>query len=179
MGFLDSVLGLIFGEDEETKVARKKMVEDAKDPRKRFVFGVLSISYKVDPGYLPQHAKTAVTEWYGIKSPADLEAINFGVAQHPGYNLYRKCFLARAGFGAGMIDDAKSWALALAEGRKVQQAFGSWDEYGRSYLAGHLAYRAAEGDSPQRLAEIEASTNKRIAEIAKEVWAGVPFGTPL
>jgi hypothetical protein len=179
MSFIDTVLGFIFGEDEETKAARKKMAADANDPRKRFVFGVLAISYKVDPGYLPQHAKTALTDWYGIRSPADLENMSFGVAEHPGYNLYRKCFLARAGYGAGMIGEDKSWTLALNECRQIQRTFASWDELGRSYLAGHLAYRASEGDSAARLAEIQANTTKRLSEIQKEVWAGVPFGTPL
>jgi Protein of unknown function (DUF1266) len=139
------------------------------------VFGVLAVSYKVDPAYLPAHSKTALTEWYEIKNAAEIENYKFGTSAHEGYNHYRRCFLARAGFGAGMLDDKKSWALAYVQCRNVQRDFKSWKEFADSYLAGHLAHRKSQGDSAEQLAQFEKNIRARSAEVAKETWASIPF----
>ena len=69
MGWLSR---LFSGEDAESREARRRMAIDMQDPRKTFVWGVVSISYEVDPAYLPAHASTAIREWYGVRSPDDI-----------------------------------------------------------------------------------------------------------
>lgn len=170
------------GEDAESKHARERMAVDLRDPRKAFVWGVVAVSYKLDPGYLTAHATEAIRDWYGVKDAASLMSFSpqsFGTRSHPGYNHYRLAFLARAGFGAGMIDEATSWAWAIREAAAVQRAYPSWEAYGEGYLAGHLEYRASQGDPPARLAEIRASVQATLAEKARTVWVGIPYATPL
>ena len=172
MGFLDK----LFGEAPEVKAARRAMQADlAVDPRRGFVVGILAVSYEVDPGYLKAHATEALTQWYDVRSAAAIEAYRFGVPDGGAYDAFRHAFLARAGFAAGMLPEARSWELAFRQAAVVAQRYRSWPEYGEGYLQGHLAYRRSQGDPPARLAEIEASTRARLAKLATTRWAALPF----
>ena len=181
---LKSALG--FGEDPVVIEAKKKTAVDQADPRKRFVSGMLAISPAdggADPAYLTNFARTAITEWYGIASPQDLaqRIQNYieGYGSTPAYDIFRAVFLARAGFGAGYLDDAGSWSWAFNAARKLQQTYPSWDHYGMGYAEGHLAYRKSEGDDSQRLQEIRQNLSQQIGELARGIWAQTPFNTPL
>ncbi|MEZ4365488.1 MAG: DUF1266 domain-containing protein [Kofleriaceae bacterium] len=173
---------LFSGEDAETRAARLQMTTDLADPRRAFVWGVVAVSYKLDPGYLKAHATEAIRDWYGISSAQQLlgfRAEHFGTRSHPAYNQYRLVFLARAGFGAGLIDAETSWGWAMREAAVVQQHYGSWQDYGQGYVAGHLEYRASQGDPPARLEEIRGNLTTQLAAKQREVWVAVPFHTPM
>lgn len=180
MGWLSRLFG---GEDEETRNARKRMEADrAADPRRTFVWGVVAVSYELDPGYLPAHATEAIRDWYSVKSAEDLLSrtpADFVANDHVAYNQYRLCFLARAGHGAGLLDEASSWGMAIRHAAVLQQHYRSWQEYGQGYLEGHLSYRAQQGDSPQQLAEYRTSIGERLAHKQRTVWAGIPWTTRL
>ncbi|MBK6921716.1 MAG: DUF1266 domain-containing protein [Deltaproteobacteria bacterium] len=179
MGWLSR---LFSGEDAETREARRRMAVDMQDPRKTFVWGVVSISYELDPAYLPAHANTAIREWYGVRSADDIlrwTAADFTANAHPGYNQYRLCFLARAGYGAGVLDEATSWSLAIPHAAVLQQHYPDWLAYGHGYLEGHLSYRAGEGDDAAKLAEIRKRTEERIALRQRTVWCAIPWHTPM
>lgn len=173
---------IVTGEDPETRNARLRMVEDSKDPRRLFVWGVVAISYEYDPGYLTAHANTAIREWYSVDSAANLlsyTAQRFRTRSHVGYNQYRLCFLARAGHGAGLLSDADSWAWAFREAAVIQQAYSNWHEYAMGYLDGHLEFRASQGDAPEVLADYRRSILARIDTKQRTVWSAIPFTTPM
>jgi hypothetical protein len=181
---LKSALGI--GEDPVVTEAKRRTQLDLADPRKRFVCGMLEISPNVsgaDPAYQTDFAKTAITEWYGIKSPQDLgrriQDYIDGYGSSPAYDIFRAVFLARAGFGAGYLDDAGSWSWAFAAARKLQQTYPSWNHYGMAYLEGHLEYRKSEGDDPQRLQEIRQNLTQSMSELSRGIWGQTPFNTPL
>jgi hypothetical protein len=177
MGWLSRLLP---GEDAETREARKHMARDLTDPRRAFVWGVVAVSYELDPAYMPEHATEAIRDWYGVKSADDLlgrTAANFVANDHVAYNAYRLCFLARAGFGAGMLDATQSWDMAIRHAAVVQQHYGSWAEYGRGYLEGHLSYRAHQGDAPDQLAQYRRSIGERLDVKQRNVWSGIPWAT--
>lgn len=179
MGWLSKLFG---GEDEETRNARKRMEADRADPRRTFVWGVVAVSYELDPGYLPAHATEAIRDWYGVKSAEDLLSRTpqrFVANDHVAYNQYRLCFLARAGYGAGLVDEATSWGMAIRNAAVLQQHYRSWQEYGQGYLEGHLSYRAHQGDSQEQLADYRESIGERLALKQRTVWAAIPWATPL
>lgn len=162
--------------------ARKRMVVDQQDPRKGFVWGVIAVSYDVDPAYLPDHAKLAVTEWYGMENAQDIieqTPSGFVANEHVAYNQFRLCFLARAGFGAGMLDESTSWALAIRHAAAVQQHYPTWAAYGEGYLQGHLSYRREMGDTVTQLRERESSLREQLIDKQRDVWGTIPFATRL
>lgn len=181
MRWLKNLLG--FGEDPKTAAARKRMAQDEHDPRRRFVFGVLAMSYEVDPGYLPEHGRTAIREWYGIADRDDLlrriHDYVEGYNDSRGYDALLGTFLARAGFAAEMLGEEESWNLAFAAARTIQPAYASWADYGRGYLAGHLAYRETQGDDSEKLARSRNNITERIAKHERELWTRTPFDTQL
>lgn len=61
---LDWLLKLIGGKDD-VDVARDRMKEDAKDPLRTRVQGILLIAEPADPGHRPEFAGQAIREWYG------------------------------------------------------------------------------------------------------------------
>jgi hypothetical protein len=179
LSFIKKLFG---GEDAESKEARLRMAADLQDPRRAFVWGVLAISYDKDPGYLKSHATEAIRDWYGVSSAADLRsytAEDFGTRSHPAYNQFRLCFVARAGYGAGLLDEATSWSWAIQEAAVAQRHYRSWDEYAQGYIAGHLEYRASQGDPPERLEEIRRNISGDITKVHRTVWTAIPFHTPL
>ncbi len=180
LGWLMSLFG--GGEDPEAKRARAKMAVDRKDPKKLFVWGVLCMAEAHDPGWKPTYAKTAVTEWYGIRDKAALlrqTADGFRASGHPGYDQFRLAFLARAGFGAGLLTEEESWDLAVRAARAVQQAYPDWKAYGAGYRDGHVAYRTEMGDPPAQLAQYRKNLDATIAEKQRTVWVAVPWDTNL
>lgn len=179
MGWLSR---LFTGEDAEAKNARIRMAADRQDPRRTFVWGVLAVSYDLDPAYLPGHANEAVRQWYGVKSArqiVDWTAADFAANGHVAYNQYRLCFLARAGHGAGLLDEATSWSLAIRHAAVVQQHYRDWAEFGRGYLEGHLSYRSEQGDPPEQLAKYRKNIGERLAQTQRTVWVAVPWNTPM
>ena len=179
LSFIKKMFG---GEDAESKEARLRMAADLQDPRRTFVWGVLAISYKLDPGYLKSHATQAVRDWYGVSSAQELRSFtpdSFGTRSHPAYNQFRLCFLARAGYGAGLLDEATSWGWAIQEAAVVQRYYRSWDEYAQGYIAGHLEYRASQGDPQDRLEEIRRNLSGDVPEKHRTVWTAIPFQTPM
>lgn len=180
LGWLQSLFG--GGEDPEVKGARAKMAIDRKDPRKLYVWGVLCVAEEHDPGWKPSYAKTAVTEWYGIRSKEQLLAQTsdgFRAGGHPAYDHFRMAFLARAGFGAGLLTDEESWERSFVAARAVQRAYDGWKAYGEGYRDGHLAYRTTMGDAPAQLAQYRKNLDAKIAEKQRTVWVAVPWGTDL
>jgi hypothetical protein len=176
-----SMLGL--GDDPEVTQAKERMQRDHADPRKRVVSGLLAISYDVDPAYLVEHAKEAVTEWYGIDSrEALLDRLRYyleGTGATPAYDLFRLVFLARAGHGCGLLNEAESWAWAFEACRGAQRAYDSWAAYGSGYLEGHLTYRAQQGDDAGALAERRAAVMSRMNGEARTAWATTSLTTPI
>jgi len=152
------------------------MANDARvDPRCPQVFGLLAVAYSVDPAYLKDLATKAIRDWYSVKSIADVDRYTFDIDTYPGYNVYRRAFLARAAFGAELVDAQGSWARAFTQLQLAQQAFPSWEAYGASYLEGSLAYNAQQKVTPQKLEEIRASAIKRQTELKSTVWRTTPL----
>lgn len=179
MGWLSR---LFTGEDEETRHARMRMAADRQDPRRTFVWGILAASYDLDPAYLPAHANEAVRQWYGVKSAGQIvewTAANFAANRHVAYNQYRLCFLARAGFGAGLLDETTSWSLAIRHAAVAQQHYRDWGDFGRGYLEGHLSYRTEQGDPPNALATHRKNIGQRLEQTQRTVWVAVPWATPM
>jgi hypothetical protein len=179
---LNWLKSLFAGEDPEAKQAREKMAIDRQDPRKLFVWGILCMAEEHDPGWKPSYATTAITEWYGIADKAALlaqTADGFRASGHPAYDQFRLAFLARAGFGAGMLTEAESWDLAFRAARAVQRTYPDWTAYGAGYRDGHLAYRASCGDPPDQLAQYRQNLDAKIAEKQRTVWVAVPWASNL
>lgn len=77
-----------------------------------------------------------------------------------------------------MLTEAESWGLAVEVGRKVQRTHASWRAYGISYLEGHLAYRASQGDDHETLAGYRQEILATIGTLERGIWA-LPFHAPL
>lgn len=172
-----SMIGL--RDDSETAEARRRMSADAADPRRRFVFGLLAVSYELDPGYLVEHATTAVGDWYGIASRDELQR-RFrdyleGGSAPPGYDIFRAVFLARAGHAAGLLGEEESWALAFQGARKAQASYPSFAAYGAGYLEGHITYRQSQGDTAATLARCRQNIGKTLQELQRGPWARTPY----
>jgi hypothetical protein len=168
------------GDDDEQQNARERMAEDRSDPRRAFVWGVLAVSYKLDPGYLPKYATKTLTEGYGLDTKEQLLAMNrfaLPANEHSAYNQFRLCLLARAGQGAGLLDAETSWERAIQEASVVQHHYDGWLAYGRGYLAGHLAYRREMGDGPEELMRLMESIGSSLPAKQANVWANIPWGT--
>jgi Protein of unknown function (DUF1266) len=177
-----SWLKKLFGGGEEAE-ARQRMAADEHDARRRFAFGVLAMSYEVDPGYMPKHSATAIREWYGVEGREDLlgrihDYIK-GYNDSRAYDAFLGTFLARAGFGASLLSEAESWDLAVSAARTVQPAYASWGDFGQGFLAGHLAYHQSNGDDADDLEERRKKVVERIARHERELWPRTPFQTPL
>ncbi|HEX2734310.1 MAG TPA: DUF1266 domain-containing protein [Polyangiaceae bacterium] len=176
---IKSALGLGLGEVEA------KMAVDHQDPRKRFAWAILAAfpNANADPAYRPKFANTALREWYGMNDHDELlENIDFyieGTGGTVGYDLYRAVFMARAGFGAGMLSEAESWDAAFKVIRKLQSTYPSWNEYGRDFLAGTLDYRKESGDDQDALDTHRHAVTQNLAELGKTLWSQVPFNTPV
>lgn len=155
---------------------------DRRDPRRAFVWGIVAVSYEVDPGYLKAHATEAIRDWYGVASAAELlsrTGADFNANEHVAYNQFRLCFLARAGYGAGLVDEATSWDLAFRHAALAQQHYASWQHFGQGYLDGHLSYRAYEGDPPDRLQEVRVGITQKLQLKDRTVWSAIPWTTRL
>jgi hypothetical protein len=175
-----AAIGLGHGEVKE------KMDADHQDPRKRLVWCLLAVSpgANSDPAYRAKFADTALREWYGMNDKEELlENIDFyveGTGSTPGYDAYRAVFMARAGFGAGMLSEQESWDAAFKVVRNLQQKYQGWNEYGAGYLEGHLAYREEQGDDSERLNEIRRNVIESITELNQRgIWTQTPFRTPV
>ena len=181
---LSKLLNLVgLGDPPDVAAAKQRMAADQADPRRRVVWGILAISEPADPGYMPELASTAIREWYGIQSAQEVERrvqdyLAGGIGT-PAYDLFRAAFLARAGFGAGMLMEGRSWQLAFEAGRMMQRHYQTWQHYGMGYLEGHLAYRTSEGGPPARVAEIRQNLLTKMGELMKGTAWSVPFATPM
>jgi hypothetical protein len=180
----------LFGMGEEAdppEVAHAKqvMAADAADARKRYVWCVLAISTseRADPGYLPAFAGTAILEWYGMKSREELlENIDYyidGTGSTPGYDIFRAVFMARAGFGAGLLNEKESWEAAFRAARKLKQTYPSWNHYANGYLEGHLTYRKSQGDEADELERYRRNILEQQRVVAGSVWPQTPYETPV
>ena len=182
---IKSLFGMGEPDPPEVVEAKRRMALDATDPRKRFIWGMLAISAseRADPAYLPAFATKAVREWYGMKSRERLlENIDYyigGTGSTPGYDAFRAIFMARAGFGAGMLSEDESWEAAYRVARKYRPAYPSWNHYANGYLDGHLAFRSKQGDSEDDLARYRRNILERQRVAANTVWAQTPYETPL
>jgi len=178
---LKSALGL--GGDPELAAAQHRMQVDHQDPRKRFVFAVIAISYKADPAYQEGFAKMAIRDWYGIGSPEKLgiriSGFLRGTSSTPAYDAFRATFLARAGVPAGMLTDEESWTWALRAGQMVQRSYPSFMHYGMGYLDGHLAYRQSCGDEPAALERYRHNLLATMNELTRSLWTQISFDTAL
>ncbi|HVR18763.1 MAG TPA: DUF1266 domain-containing protein [Polyangiaceae bacterium] len=169
----------------EVVEAKRRMAIDAAEPRKRYVWCVLAISTseRVDPGYLPEFASKAIREWYGMKSREKLlENIAYyigGTGSTPGYDAFRAAFMARAGFGAGMLSEDESWDAAFRVVRNLKRSYPSWDHYANGYLDGHLAFRKKQGDSDDALQRYRRNILERQRIIASTVWPQTPYEMPV
>lgn len=166
-------------ETPEVRAGRARMAIDHRDPDRRFAFGVLAVQYSVDPAYLPVHAAFALRDWYGLGSTV---AVRERILQYlmmrgrdPGYDLFRAAFLARAGFGAGLLGQDESWHRALAIADEVKSRFTSWASYADSFRAGHLELRRQQGDAREVIAEHDAELARRIARLHRTIWNAAPF----
>lgn len=173
------------GDPPDVKQAKARMASDfAADPRRRSVWGILALSYDADPGYLTEHATTAVREWYGLGTPQALdgrirEYLAGGIGT-PGYDVFRAAFLARAGFGANLLPEVQSWEASYQAVRVMQRHYQTWQHYGMGYLEGHVAYRAEQGDPPPRLAEIRQNLLGTMGKLMSGggAWTA-PFAVPM
>jgi hypothetical protein len=163
--------------------AKKKTSLDHADPRKRFVFATIAMSYDADPAYLVEHAREAMLDWYGIRDRTALidrlEYYMEGTESTRAYDLYRAMFLARAAVAVGFLSDAESWWWASAIASSVQRYYRDWASYGSDYVEGHVAYRQSQGDDPETLRDCRENARKNVASCATEWWAGTPFATPM
>lgn len=180
---IKTMLGMGEPERPEITQAKTRMQADAADPRKRYVWCILAISTseEADPGYLPDFSSTAIREWYGMKTREKLLSnIDYyieGTGSTPGYDAFRAVFMARAGFGAGMLSEGESWEAAFRVARKLKESYPSWNHYAQGYLQGHLDYRKSEGDSEDALARYRRNILERYRVIAGSVWPQTPYET--
>jgi len=176
-------LASLFGTSESPEVAeaKRKMELDKADPRRRYIWSILAISASsdADPGYLPEFASMAMRDWYGMSSREELlDNIDYyieGTGSTPGYDVFRAVFMARAGFGAGMLSEAESWEAAYRVARKMQQAYPSWNHYGMGYIEGHVAYRTKQGDDADTVAGYRKNLLERFQTLSNSTWAETPF----
>lgn len=173
---LDWLLKLIGGKDD-VDVALDRMKEDAKDPLRARVHGILLVTEPADPGHRPEYGGQAIREWYGCPDRASaLRAIEGYAASRDAYDVFRATFLARAAAGGSVITAEESWALCQRVVATAQQTFTSWQDYGDGYVRGHLAYRRSQGDDEATLARYDQNLRKTMAELqAKGVWSRVPL----
>ncbi|MCE9572282.1 MAG: DUF1266 domain-containing protein [Deltaproteobacteria bacterium] len=166
-------------ESPEVRAGKARMAIDHRDPDRRFVFGLLALSYSVDPAYLPFHASRVVCESYGLTSTVAVREriLQFMVMRrkNPGFDLFRGALLARAGYGAGLLGEDESWYRALGVATEVRSVFRSWPEVAASYEAGHLDERRSQGDSREVIAEHQAELRARVARLTRTIWRDTRF----
>ena len=78
-----------------------------------------------------------------------------------------------------MLSEAESWDAAFKVIRKLQSTYPSWNEYGRDFLEGTLAYRKESGDDQDALDSHRREVIENLTELNKTLWAQVPFNTPV
>jgi len=182
---LKALFGMGEPDSPEVAAAKQRMEVDASDPRKRFVWCMIAISTseKADPGHMPAFSNTAIREWYGLSSPEELrgriDSFLRGTGAKPAYDAFRAIFLARAGFGAGMLSDAESWEATFQAARKCKQAYPSWNHYGTDYIDAHVAYRRDSGDAEEALQRYRRNHLENMRVIAGKVWPKTPYETPV
>lgn len=178
---LDSLLGL--GASAETLAAKRRMLADSSDERRRFVHAALAVGRDVDPAYVPEQARTALSEWYRIDAREELVTSIYahlaGRDAAAGYDAFRALFLARAGAGASLLTDLESWALSFEAGKKIQRAYAGWTFYALGYLEAHLSHCESAGDSEEKLERARAKVLCRMARHEREIWSVTPFYAPL
>ena len=156
---------------------------DHADPRKRYVFAIMSLLYEADPAYQKKVFGVALSDWYGIESRDELlsrmqdylSSSGAGVA----YDAFRAAFLARVGFGAGHLSEEDSWAWALRAAQKVQATYRNWGEYGMGFLEGHLEYWRDSGKDDEYLQDRRQHVMAQIQARSSGLWANTPFNLPL
>jgi hypothetical protein len=182
MGLFETLKKLISGEPDESleyKEARQLMHRDAQeDPRRAAVFGVLAISWDVDPGYI-EEARIALRDWYGVSSKEKILSYRFRSNSSPAYNAYRMTFLARAGFAAGYLTEPESWNLCMVQLKIIAEQYDDFPAYGYGYLAGHLEHRATQKDSPEELQKTRHTLIVRIEKMRRNIWRNMNLKSEL
>jgi len=74
-----------------------------------------------------------------LAEPGDHEAVQDLLA----WDIARNVMVARHAFHAGFITQAEAWSHIRAAARGAQQAYPSWEEYGRRFLRGRLRWARA------------------------------------
>jgi hypothetical protein len=151
---------------------------DHADPRKRYVFGLMSLLYDADPAYQKKVVSVSLKDWYGIDSRDELlERIQDYLAANdsPAYDAFRAAFLARVGFGAGLLTEDESWAWGVRAAQKVQATYRNWGEYGMGFLAGHLDYWKDCGKDADYLQDRRQHVMTQIQARSSGLWANTPF----
>lgn len=185
MGFLDFVKGLFSDDDDagdEDQQARDRMADDRADPRKLFVFGVLCCTEDIDPGYRQEYAKVALADWYSIESGQEILEMGqdyFAAREYPAYNIFRLCFVARAGYGAGMLDEAASWGVCFRHCSELHRTYSSWQAFAQGYVDGHVSYRRHCGDDEATVAGYRDRAQARMQQALNGWWAQIPWNTRL
>ena len=173
---LDWLLKL-FGGKDDVDIAEDRMKEDAKDPFRARIHGILSIAEPVDPGHRPEYGGRAIREWYGCPDRTSaLAKIELFASSAEGYDVFRATFLARAAAGGGVITPEESWSICQRTLATAQRSYPSWLAYGEAYIRGHLGYRRSQGDDEQTLAAYEQNLRETMAELlATGSWSRVPL----
>jgi hypothetical protein len=178
---LDSLLGL--GADAETLLAKRRMLADSADQRRRFVQAALAIGRDLDPAYRPAEAESALAELYGIHGREQLVATIYaylaGRDSTAAYDAFSAMFLARAGVGARLLTELESWTLAFEAGKKIQRSYTGWTFYALGYLHAHLARCERLGEGAEKLERSRAKILARMSKHESEIWSVTPFDAPL
>jgi hypothetical protein len=82
------------------------------------------------------------------------------------WDMARLVHVARSARHARFLDEPEVWTYVLAAGARVAGAFRGWDDFGRSFLRGRLAWAGVadakvEGAVERLLAEPESTWNRR------------------
>ena len=137
--------------------------KDAADPERRWVQGVLAI-YRGDvgdPGYWKREdAEREIQQGWSTPDHQELQALIQRYVQgecNVAFDKARIIWLARIGAGAGWLDEATSWRLALDAKRALQTSYPGWPELIRALEEGRAQwYGGADKIPPEELERKQA-----------------------
>jgi hypothetical protein len=76
------------------------------------------------------------------------------------------------GFLAGYLTEEEAWDHIMPAARKIQQAYGSWETFGRAYMVGTAFWRAPRAEQNGQIA-------RDLVANAGSPWNQIPWTTPL
>lgn len=140
---------------------RARFLSDRSDPRKFWAQAAIALYQDdSDPGcWKQEHAVSCLQGWKTAAQPALVRLLQRYIKGecNVGFDKLRIIYLARAGRGAGFLDEATSWGYAFDAMTEIQRHYVSWEQLRVAMDDGRAQWYGGKDKVPQSALELSKS----------------------